>query len=255
MEQDSNKLMKEAAGRVVVDDLVKSGMKLGLGTGSTAIHAVRRVGELIKQGVLCDISAFATSFQTEIECEKLGIPFYSLNSRELSSGLDLTIDGADEVDPRNFVIKGGGGALLIEKLAAYASSLFAIIVDESKLTERMGQGFPVPVEVIPEARLQVTKILSSPTGLSSYAVLDKYGANVTLREALRKAGPVITEHGNLILDIRFDSPIDPSIMETELNQIPGVVENGFFTRNPPVVYIVRSNGKIEIRSKQTRSYH
>ena len=229
--------MKEAAGRAAVDDLVKSGMKLGLGTGSTAVHAVRRVGELLAQGALRDISAFATSFQTEIECEKLGIPFYTLNSRVLSSGLDLTIDGADEVDPQNFVIKGGGGALLIEKIAAYASSLFAVIIDESKLTERLGQGFPVPVEVVPEARIQAAR------------ALDKLGASVNLREALRKAGPVITEHGNLILDIRFGSPIDPSIMETELNQIPGVVENGFFTRNPPVVYIARSNGSIETRRK------
>jgi ribose 5-phosphate isomerase A len=237
MEHDSNRLMKEAAGRAAVDDLVKSGMKLGLGTGSTAVHAVRRVGELLAQGTLRDICAFATSFQTEIECEKLGIPFFTLNSRELSSGLDLTIDGADEVDPQNFVIKGGGGALLIEKIAAYASSLFAVIVDESKLTERLGSGFPVPVEVVPEARIQAAR------------ALDKLGASVNLREALRKAGPVITEHGNLILDIRFGSPIDPSIMETELNQIPGVVENGFFTRNPPVVYIARSNGSIETRRK------
>jgi len=238
MEQDSNRLMKEAAGRAVVDGLVKSGMKLGLGTGSTAIHAVRRVGELLAQGTLRDISAFATSFQTEIECEKLRIPFYTLNSRELASGLDLTIDGADEVDPQNFVIKGGGGALLIEKLAAYASSLFAVIVDETKLVERLGGGFPVPVEVVPEARVQAAR------------VIDKFGGNVNLREALRKAGPVITEHGNLILDVRFDAPIDPSIMETELNQIPGVVENGFFTRNPPVVYIARSNGTIETRNRR-----
>jgi len=239
--------MKEAAGKAAADDLVKSGMKLGLGTGSTAIYAVRRIGELLQQGVLRDICAFATSFQTEIECEKQNIPFYNLNSRTLSSGLDLTIDGADEVDPQNYLIKGGGGALLIEKIAAYASSQYAIIVDESKLTEHLGYGFPVPVEVIPAARVQVSK------------VLDKFGADVILREAVRKAGPVITEHGNIILDIRFGSPgfqskldlqsgyIDPSLMESELNQIPGVVENGFFTRKPSVVYIARSNGTVEAR--------
>jgi len=237
MEQDPGKLMKEAAGKAAVDALVKSGMKLGLGTGSTAIHAVRRVGELIKQGVLCDICAFATSFQTEIECEKLEIPFFTLNSRQLSGGLDLTIDGADEVDPKNLVIKGGGGALLIEKLTAYASSSFAVVADESKLTESLGTGFPVPVEVIPEARVQAAK------------ALEKLGAAVTLREALRKAGPVITEHGNLILDIRFGSPVDPEAMEIELNKIPGVVENGFFTRNLPVVFIAHSNGTIETRKR------
>jgi len=246
MEQDSIKLMndvsqlKQRAGKVVADSMVKSGMKLGLGTGSTAVYAVRRIGELIAQGTLRDICAFATSIQTEIECEKANIPFYNLNSRELSSGLDLTIDGADEVDPHNYLIKGGGGALLIEKIAAYASAQYAIIVDESKLKDRLGIDFPVPVEVVPAARVQVAR------------VLEKYGAAVILREAVRKAGPVITEHGNIILDIRLGTefhgnPIDPSLLETELNQIPGVVENGIFTRKPPLVTVARSSGIVETR--------
>jgi ribose 5-phosphate isomerase A len=228
--------MKQAAGRAAVDSLVKSGMKLGLGTGSTAIHAIRRVGELLSQGLLADISAFATSYQSEIECEKLKIPFFPLNSRELAGRLDLTIDGADEVDPQGCLIKGGGGAMLIEKLAAYASAVFAITVDESKVVGGgLGTGFPVPVEVIPEARV------------SACLALEAMGASVTLREALRKAGPVITEHGNLILDIRFAKAIDPTAMEREINSIPGVVENGFFTRKRPVVYIAHLDGTIEVR--------
>jgi ribose 5-phosphate isomerase A len=227
--------MKEAAGRAAVDTLVKSGMKLGLGTGSTAIYVVRRVGELLAQGTLRNISAFATSFQSGIECEKLGIPYYPLNSRELSGTLDLTIDGADEVDPQNRLIKGGGGALLIEKIAAYASAAFAITVDESKVVNSLGTGFPVPVEVIPEARVTVTR------------ALEALGAQATLREALRKAGPVITEHGSLILDIRFAAPVDPAAMENEINRIPGVVENGFFTRIVPLVYIAHADGTIETR--------
>jgi len=230
--------MKEAAGKAVVDSLVKSGMKLGLGTGSTALYAVRRVGELLAQGVLKDISAYATSFQTWMECEKLGIPVYNLNSRELSNGFDLTIDGADEVDPNNFLIKGGGGAILKEKLAAYYSKLFAVIVDKSKLKENLGADFPVPIEVIPEAMTQTSR------------TLEKLGATVILREALRKAGPVITEHGNIILDIRFNSPVDPVFMENELNKIPGVVENGFFTENPPVVYVAHPDGSIDVRKKK-----
>jgi len=227
--------MKEAAGKAAVDTMVKSGMKLGLGTGSTAIHAVRRVGELLSLGVLRDICAFATSFQTEMECEKLKIPVYSLNSRQLSDGLDLTIDGADEVDPHNQLIKGGGGALLIEKLTAYSSESFAIVIDESKLKDHLGTNFPIPVEVIPEARVQTIK------------TLEKLGATVIIREALRKAGPVITEHGNIILDIRFETPVDPIAMEIELNRIPGVVENGIFTGKPPVVYYARSDGTVESR--------
>ena len=239
-EQHITQEMKEAAARAAVDSLVCSGMKLGLGTGSTAVHVIRRVGELLARGELKDIHAFATSFQSEIECEKLGIPVFPLNSRELSGGLDLTIDGADEVDPRSRLIKGGGGALLIEKIAAYASASYAIVVDESKLVENLGVRFPVPVEVIPEAR--VTAALA----------LEKLGAQAALREAVRKAGPVVTDHGNLILDIRFAAPQDPVFLEAELNRIPGVVENGFFTGPPgrvlvPRVYISRADGSIEVR--------
>ena len=229
--------MKEAVGRTAVDALVKSGMRLGFGTGSTAIHAIRRAGELLAQGTLQDICAFVTSFQSEIECEKLGIPFFSLNSRQCSGCLDLTIDGADEVDPQNRLIKGGGGALLIEKIAAYASADFAIIVDETKLVDNLGTGAPIPVEVVPEARVSAGKALAA------------LGAMVTLREALRKAGPVITEHGNVILDLRFAETLDPAAMEREINQIPGVVENGLFTRKAPTVYIARTNGTIETRGK------
>jgi len=229
--------MKEAAGRAAVDDMVRSGMKLGLGTGSTAVHAIRRVGELLAQGALRDISAFVTSFQSAIECEKLGIPFYPLNSRELAGSLDLAIDGADEVDPRGRLIKGGGGALLLEKIAVYASSAFAVTVDESKMVDSLGAGFPVPVEVIPEARITACR------------ALEQLGATVVLREAVRKAGPVITEHGNLILDIRFASPVDPAAMESTINHIPGVVENGFFTRIRPQIYIAHANGTIEVRGK------
>jgi ribose 5-phosphate isomerase A len=232
--------IKERTGSRAADSLVTSGMKLGLGTGSTAIHVVRRVGARLEAGDLKDIRVFATSFQTELECEKLGIPHYSLNSPELTGSLDLTIDGADEIDPENRLVKGGGGALLIEKLAAYNSARYAIVADETKLVPHLGLRFAVPVEVIPEARLTVSR------------ALEKLGAAVTLREALRKAGPVITEHGNLILDIRFQGPVEPEELEEYINSIPGVVENGFFTgprnhRLRPLIFIGRENGAVEER--------
>ena len=237
MEQNQIKVLTAEA---AVDTLVKSGMKLGLGTGSTAVHAVRRVGALLEKGALRDIRAVPTSFQTVIECENLGIPIYTLNSREINGSLDLTIDGADEVDPVNRCVKGGGGALLLEKIIAYASLKSALVVDESKITNDLGLKFPVPVEVIPEARLPVTRRL------------EKLGAEVTLREALRKAGPVITDHGNLLLDIRFRFKVDPAALEAEINRIPGVVENGFFTGPAdrplrPKVFIGCGDGRIEHR--------
>jgi len=239
MEQNE---IKEIAGRAAVDALVKSGMKLGLGTGSTAITAVRYIGALLQEGKLSDILAVSTSFQTSIECEELGIPLFTLNSREINAKLDLTIDGADEVDSENRLIKGGGGALLPEKIAAYASASYAIVVDESKIVENLGVKFPVPVEVVSEARVSAT------------LALEKLGAEVTLRQALRKAGPVITDHGNLLLDIRFAKAPDPVLMEREINLIPGVIENGFFTGphdKPlrPIFFIAHADGTVEKRAK------
>ncbi|MDR2632485.1 MAG: ribose-5-phosphate isomerase RpiA [Treponema sp.] len=216
--------IKEMVARKAVDALVKSGMKLGLGTGSTAIHAVRYIGALVQDGCLQGIRAVPTSYQALIEGERWGIPLFTLNSPEIGGTLDLTIDGADEVDGRRYCIKGGGGALLLEKIVAYASASYAIVVDESKLVEHLGLRFPLPLEIIPESRVPVMKTLQT------------LGAEVQLREALRKAGPVITEHGNLLVDVRFTSPIDPFALEGELNQIPGVVENGFFTRLSPHLF-------------------
>jgi ribose 5-phosphate isomerase A len=232
--------VKEMVGKAAVEALVKSGMKLGLGTGSTAMPAVRHIGALMARGELRDIRAVPTSFQTGIECEKWGIPLFTLNSREIGGVLDLTIDGADEADPRNRLIKGGGGALLLEKIAAYASVSYAVVVDESKLVDNLALKFPVPVEVVPDARVPVTR------------TLEAMGAEVTLREAVRKAGPVVTDRGNLLLDLRFRAPVDPVSLEAEFNRIPGVVENGFFTGpgNRPFrlrLFIGRSGGQVEIR--------
>ncbi|MDR2070075.1 MAG: ribose-5-phosphate isomerase RpiA [Treponema sp.] len=229
------KEMKALAGRSAVDALVKSGMKLGLGTGSTAIPAVKHIGALMSEGKLTDIKAVPTSFQTVLECEALGIPIFSLNSRDIGGKLDLSIDGADEVDSRNFCTKGGGGALLLEKIIAYASASYAIVVDESKIVDHLGLTFAIPIEVIPEARVPVIQ------------AIEALGAEPVVREAVRKAGPVITEHGNFIVDVRLKLAADPAALEAEFNRIPGVVENGLFTRLRPSVFIARQDGTVERR--------
>lgn len=237
---------KKLAAVSAIDDLIEnglvfSGMKIGLGTGSTAMPAVERLAERIRDGSLSDIRAVPTSFQTTIACENLGIPVYSMNSREIGGQLDLAIDGADEIDPGNNVIKGGGAALLREKIVAYNAKVFVIIADSSKDVPSLGTGFALPVEIIAEARTSVM------------AEIRSLGAEPVLREGVRKAGPVITDNGNLILDCRWKAgadgaaPIDPTQMEERLNRIVGVVENGFFTAKKPIIYIARENGTVDKR--------
>lgn len=230
--------IKERTAKAAVEALVRSGMRLGLGTGSTAVHAVRHIGALLAQGRLRDIAAVPTSMQTAMECERRGVPLCTLDAA--GGALDLAIDGADEVDGRNRCVKGGGGALLLEKIAAYAAKVFCVIVDESKLVEHLALRFPLPVEVVPEARVSVTRALEAALKARGGA------AEIVLREAVRKAGPVITEHGNLLLDLRLTAPSDPALLEAAINGIPGVVENGFFTR-PAVVYIGHAGGAVEAR--------
>ncbi len=235
---------KRLAARHAVDDclaagILAGGMRLGLGTGSTAMPAVERIAELMREGKLPGIRAVATSFQTTIACETLGIPVYSLNSRAIGGELDFAIDGADEIDPGKKLIKGGGAALLLEKIVAYNAASFIIVADGSKTVRSLGTVFPLPVEIVSEARA------------SAIAALARLGAKAAVREGVRKAGPVITDNGNLILDCLWDArpngsePFDPYEMEGRINEIAGVVENGLFTRNTPVVYVARADGTVD----------
>jgi ribose 5-phosphate isomerase A len=157
--------IKRLVAETVTDQVVRSGMKIGLGTGSTAIHAVRRVGALLAEGRISDILAVPTSFEGTIEAQRLGIPLRTLNDPDIDGRLDLVIDGADEVDTRTgFLIKGGGGALTIEKLVEYNADMLYVVVDESKLSARLGTLFPVPVEVIPAALRTVSRALEALGG-------------------------------------------------------------------------------------------
>ena len=212
--------------------LVESGMKVGMGTGSTAVWAIRAVGERLAAGEIHDIVAVATSSQSEMECQKQDIPLRCMNDPEINGELDLTIDGADEVDSAKNLTKGGGGALLLEKIVAYSSTRMVVVVDESKLVQDLGLRFPIPLEVLPLARVPVM------------AMLEKLGGKPEVRVAERKMGAVVTDNGNIIVDVRFLQPIDPVKMETELGRIPGVLGNGLFTAISPQVIVGKSNGSI-----------
>ena len=227
--------IKKTLGILAVDRFVASGMRLGLGTGSTAIWAVRRVGEKIAEGSLTGIRAVATSLQSELEARRLGIPLATLNDAGIDCRLDLTIDGADEIDPEARLIKGGGGALLLEKIVAYASERFVIIAEASKLSARLCERFAIPVEIAAAALGPVIK------------AVEGMGAEVSLRIAVRKAGPVVTDLGNLLLDVKFRCPFDPREMEDRLKLIPGVLEDGLFTKKPPQLLIGLPDGSVEQR--------
>jgi ribose 5-phosphate isomerase A len=228
--------VKKLLGRRAVDLFVTDGMKLGLGTGSTAIWAVRRVAEKLREGSLKGIRAVTTSLQSELEARALGIPVATLNDADMAAGLDLTIDGADEVDGARNCIKGGGGALLVEKIVAYASRRFIVIVDEAKISARLCDRFAIPLEIAIPAIATVTRAVQA------------LGAAVSLRQAVRKAGPVVTDLGNLLLDVTFAGPFDPRAMEDELNRIPGVLENGLFTRKTPELLVGFFDGRVEHRA-------
>lgn len=205
--------MKQAVALAAVDQ-ISNGMVLGLGSGSTAALMIKELGARLSDGRLQNIVGVTTSFQGEVLAAELGIPLKALNAIER---IDLAIDGADEVDPGFQLIKGGGACHVQEKLVARRADRFVVVVDSSKLVERLNLEFLLPVEVLPGAWRQVQ------------AELAALGGAAELRMALRKAGPVVTDQGNLVLDVRFGGGIsDPVGLEATLNNIPGVLENGLF---------------------------
>jgi len=230
--------IKKKVGIEVVNAMVKDGMKIGFGTGSTTVHAIRWIHERRKQGELKNILAVPTSFQTEMECQYLQIPFRALNDPEIDGTLDLTFDGADEIDPDWHLIKGGGGALVVEKIIASCSAEYAIIADNSKLVKYLGETFPIPVEVFPCALLPVQRALKA------------IGASPTIRMAEKIAGPVITKQGNLLLDISFKESFHPIQMEEKIKNIPGVVDSGIFTLKVTDLFIGYPDGRVEHLSKK-----
>lgn len=223
---------KRLVGRAAADECVESGMRVGMGTGSTAVWAIRRIGERIASGELRDIVAVTTSSQSDLECFRAGIPPTSLGDPRVAGGLDIVLDGADEVDRNNRLIKGGGAALLREKVCAYAAEQVVICVTRDKHVEHLGLAFPVPVEVVPFALEPVQKRL-----------LDR-GYEVVLREGSGKMGPVVTDNGNYILDVRFGAPQDVVSLEAEIERIPGVASCGIFAARRFDIYTAEPDGSI-----------
>jgi ribose 5-phosphate isomerase A len=199
-----------AAERAV--EAIQPGMVVGLGTGSTAAFAVRRLAALREEGKLTDVVGVPTSLETEVLARSLGVPLTTLEEHPV---VDLTIDGADEVDPELRLIKGGGGALLREKIVAEASRRELIVVDVGKLSPRLGTRWPVPVEVL-------------PFGWRSQALfLEGLGARITRREG-RDGTPYRTDQGNFILDCAFGPIASPEELAARLDARAGIMAHGLF---------------------------
>ncbi|MEA5569794.1 ribose-5-phosphate isomerase RpiA [Calothrix sp. UHCC 0171] len=218
---DPVKIMKEEVGKAAAA-LVKSNSIVGLGTGSTTAYAIQYIGERLKSGELENIVGVPTSFQAEVLAKQYGIPLATLDAID---HIDIAIDGADEVDPQKNLIKGGGAAHTREKVVDYLANQFVVVVDGGKLVNKLGSSFAVPVEVIPMA---MTPVMNAIT---------KLGGKPELRMGVKKAGPVITDQGNMVIDVRFNDIPDPVNLEKTLNNIPGVLENGIFVNCADIVLI------------------
>jgi ribose 5-phosphate isomerase A len=226
--KDQDKAKERAAGRAL--EAVSSGQVIGLGTGSTAKFVIEGLGRLVREGL--SIKGVPTSIATERMARELGIPLVDLNEAGV---IDVTLDGADEVDPDFNMIKGGGGALTREKLVAQASTKRIMLIDESKLVARLGQSRPLPVEVLPFAWTLSARLLSDLRSVPS----------------LRKQGekPFVTDNGNYILDCEFGPLEDAPVLESKIKLLPGVIECGLFIGIADTL-IIGFNDRVEVRERR-----
>ncbi len=218
---DPVQIMKQEVG-LAAASRVKSDSIVGLGTGSTTAYAIEYIGARLAKGELKNIVGIPTSFQAEVLAKKYGIPLTSLDAVDK---IDVAIDGADEVDPNKNLIKGGGAAHTREKVVDTLADQFIVVVDSGKLVDKLGSTFLLPVEVIPMA---VTPVMNK---------LAKLGGKPELRMGIKKAGPVVTDQGNLVIDVKFEQIDNPAELEQKINNFPGVLENGLFVGVTDLVLI------------------
>ncbi|MFT7669354.1 MAG: ribose 5-phosphate isomerase A [Planctomycetota bacterium] len=228
----ANNNPKELSGRHAAD-MVQSGMTVGLGTGSTVFFTLQRLAERIKEEGL-EIRGVPTSVDTQTKADEMGIPTVSLDDVQR---LDITIDGADEIDADFQMIKGGGGALLREKVVASITERQIIIVGRNKVVQRLGLGFLLPVEYVPFA------------GSTVAAALRRFGSEPATRST-PDGEAFVTDNGNYIFDCRFPQGIaDPRALDLEIAHVPGVVECGLFIDLAHVLVVGDEDGNVEVSEK------
>ena len=225
-------LGKKNAAFKAVEENVKKDMILGIGSGSTVVYAVEAIAEINQRNNL-NLKCIPTSFQSHQLIVENGLTLVSLDQYP---EIDLDIDGADEIDKSLNLIKGGGGCLVREKIIASSSKKLVIVVDYSKKSDYLGEKWKkgVPIEIIPLAYIPIMKRL------------EKLGGTPILRMAQAKAGPVVSDNGNFIIDVDFGKIENPMELNLKLLQIPGVVDTGLFISMASKVYIGQKDGKVEI---------
>ncbi|MEL7503972.1 MAG: ribose-5-phosphate isomerase RpiA [Cyanobacteria bacterium J06554_6] len=211
-EMDPVKLMKQEVGRAAAAQVASDSI-VGLGTGSTTAFAIQFIGERLQSGAIKNVMGIPTSFQASVLAKKHGIPLTTLDD---APRIDIAIDGADEVDPQQNLIKGGGAAHTREKIVDGLAERFIVVVDSSKLVDKLGTTFALPIEVLPIAIAPVSR------------AVEALGGQPDLRMGINKDGPIITDQGNMILDVKFNAIDNPTELEKTLNNIPGVLDNGLF---------------------------
>ena len=225
---DSNAGEKRAAGEAAAE-MARDGMVLGLGTGSTVAWTIKRIGEMVEEGM--EVLGVPTSYQAQELAIAAGIPLTSLDQDPV---LDLAIDGADQVSRDLIAIKGGGAAHAREKVVAASAQWFVVVADSTKLVGSLNH--PVPVEVLPfAAKLAMSRI-------------EELGGSPQIRQAKMKDGPVITDNGNFVIDADFGKIEDPGVLGTQLSEIPGVVEHGIFENVDQLVIVL--DGEVKIFSRE-----
>ncbi len=211
---------------------VREGFLVGLGSGTTIAYAIQEIGKKIRQGL--QVLGVPTSHQALMLAVSCDIPLTTLDEHPK---LDVAIDGADQVDGELNLIKGMGGALMREKVVASAAKQFVVVADETKLVEKLGTNQPIPVEVLPFALSTVV------------ARVEDLGGKAVLREGKRKVGPVVTDNGNFILDVKFGAVDDLTKLDVAVKSIPGVLETGLFLGMADVVYLGKQDGVVRLKRK------
>jgi ribose 5-phosphate isomerase A len=227
MKSNSGEALKRLAG-VAAAKLVVDGMVCGMGTGSTARFFIEEVGRRVREDGL-HVTAVPTSFQSRLLCQQYGI---TLRDAQDCQRIDLAVDGADEVDPDLNVTKGGGAAHTMEKLVASMARQFVVVVDESKLVPRLGTTIDIPIEVIVPALGYVTDVIT------------RMGGQPRLRMGVKKDGPVVTDNGQLVLDVKFGPEVNLREVDARLHDTPGVLETGLFFDLASKVLVGLSDGMI-----------